>query len=289
MFVDINRIIEAELNCITQISDVIVSSRNGSGNGSAKKSKEKQVVKVFLRGRNTSEGIVYDKRVDHGERFESTRLGGDEDPEVIKIRQSRYDEEMLRVLEKNRKLLEKVAGKILKYDPDSIDARLNPLYRDHTGLVNKAPGIVSADEWERIGNKRNNYSLPDDSNITTDGTKARSKSELVIYAIIKGYRVVFKFDVEIKLKNELGQTVTVCPDFIILCDDGSIIIIEHLGMLNDPKYFENAMKKIHLYLINGYKLNETLFLTADSMSGKINAEAVDELIRKMILPKARRY
>lgn len=284
MFFDINSMIETELDCITQICNVIESFRKDN----AKASEKKQMVKVFLRKRSTSEGVVYDKRVNYGERFDSTRLGGDDDPEVIRIRQGKYDEEMLRVLKKDRMLLEKVAGKFLPYDSDSIDDRLKPLYRDHTGLVNKAPGIVNAEEWSRINNKRNSYQIPDDCNITTDGTKTRSKSELVIYTIVKGYRLVFKFDVEITLKNDIGQSVTVCPDFIILCEDGSIIIIEHLGMLSDPDYLEKAMKKIHLYLMNGYKLNETLFLTADDANGRINAQAVDELIRNMILPRVRR-
>ena len=91
------------------------------------------------------------------------------------------------------------------------------------------------------------------------------------------------------MKNDDGEIVKVCPDFVILCNDGSLIIIEHLGKLGDDDYLANALRRIHLYMKNGYKLNETLFLTADSINGKINAEAVDELIRKMILPKAKRY
>ena len=73
---------------------------------------------------------------------------------------------------------------------------------------------------------------------------------------------------------------------MILCFDGSLIIVEHLGMLDKEDYLLNTFRRIHLYLINGFKLNKNLFLTADHAKGKIDAQAVDELVRKMILPRA---
>lgn len=180
--------------------------------------------------------------------------------------------------------MRKVEGKFLPYDPDSIDRELKEVYRDRTGLVNKAPGIVDLDEWVKI-DTRNSYPLSEKSNVTTDGMKTRSKSELIIYGILKGYALVLKYDMEIKLKNETGQVVTVCPDFVILCSDGSFIIIEHLGMLDDVEYLKNALRRLHLYMINGFRLNENLFLTADYAPGKINAQVIDEMVRKMILPR----
>ncbi len=284
MYYDINDLIEKEISRIEQICDAIEATLKASVEGRETDRPQKE----YLRERNTSNGIVYDKRVENDGIRDSARLGGDDDPEVVRIRQRKFDQELLKVLKKNRKLLGMIRGKILPYDPEAIDSRLKPLYRDHSGLVNKAPGIISSDEWKRIANKRNGYPLDADCNLTTDGTKTRSKSELIIYTIIKGYKVVFWFDVEITLKNDAGQTVTVCPDFIIKCDDGSIIIIEHLGLLSDPVYLENVLKKIHLYLINGFKLNENLFLTADDADGKINAQAIDDLIRNIILPRVRR-
>ncbi len=282
MYLDFNELIEKELDFLDKICSAIELSCEDDLDDKG----EDESAKEYLRIRSTADGIVYDKRLEHNGNRDSVRLGGEDDPEVIRIKQMKYNVELLEVLKRDRKLLEKLMGHFIPYDPDTIDNRLKPLYRDYTGLVNKVPGILSAEEWNRIYSKRNGYSLPDDCNIATDGTKARSKSELVIYMIIDGYHIVFKFDVEITLKNDIGQTVTVCPDFIILCDDGSIIIIEHLGLLNNAKYAENVLKKIHLYLINGFKLNETLFLTADDVNGKINAQAVDDLIRNMILPRA---
>ena len=291
MYFNINELVERELNDIYEMIKTIESRYEGRIDGSIDSRTgelSEQEEKDFLKARYTKAGVIYDKRVTINGKRITVKLGGADNKEVIWIKQKKFDEEMLHVLKRNRKLLEKVSGKLLPYDPDSIDELLDLMYRDQSGLVNKASAIVEPAEWYRII-KRNDYPLPDDCNMAPDGMKTRSKSELIIYSIIKGYRVVFKYDMEIVLRNDAGEIVKVCPDFIILCNDGSMIIIEHLGKLDNDDYLANALKRIHLYLINGYKLNETLFLTADSMSGKINAEAVDELIRKMILPKARRY
>ena len=287
MYFNTNELIKEELNDTDEMIKAIETHYKGIidvGKGELLG----QGGSVCLRVQYTKKGIIYYKRVMRNGKRISVKLGGAEDDEVIKIKQRKYDEEMLKVLVKNKKVLEKAVGKIIPYDPDSIDELIDPLYRDESGLVNKAAWAVDPEEWKRIV-KRNDYPLDDDCNAAPDGMKTRSKSELIIYCIIKGYRVVFKYDMEIKLKNDDGEIVKVCPDFVILCNDGSLIIIEHLGKLGDDDYLANALRRIHLYLKNGYKLNETLFLTADSINGKINAEAVDELIRKMILPKAKRY
>lgn len=287
MYFNTNELIKEELNDTDEMIKAIETHYKGIidvGKGGLLG----QGGSVCLRVQYTKKGIIYYKRVMRNGKRISVKLGGAEDDEVIKIKQRKYDEEMLKVLVKNKKVLEKAVGKIIPYDPDSIDELIDPLYRDESGLVNKAAWAVDPEEWKRIV-KRNDYPLDDDCNAAPDGMKTRSKSELIIYCIIKGYRVVFKYDMEIKLKNDDGEIVKVCPDFVILCNDGSLIIIEHLGKLGDDDYLANALRRIHLYLKNGYKLNETLFLTADSINGKINAEAVDELIRKMILPKAKRY
>lgn len=288
MFFCINEIVNKELRDIESLYNKIQSSYKTKPNKTNTAGKASVSINhESLYERSTTEGMVLYKHLIRNGKQYSVKLGGLDNSEVIRIKQKRYNMMMLKVLEKNLKLLKKIEGRFILYDPESIDELLKPVYRDYTGLVNKTPGITSSDEWKQI-NTRNRYKLPDDCNTTTDGVKTRSKSEVIVYGILKGYGLVIKFDVEITLKNEYGQNVIVSPDFIILCDDGSMIIIEHLGMLDNADYLEKALKKIHLYQINGYRLNENLFITADYSQGRINAQAIDELVRKMILPRARK-
>ena len=288
MFADINEIISSELHAIDCISKAIelqnqeylkstvvingMNVKNGEGS---------------LYSKGTVDNPVYHMRISRDGKRVSTKLGAGNNEIVIGIKQKRYNDAMLSVLNKDRVLLESVVDRFVPYDAEMIDGLLLPVYRDRTGLVNKAPGILDRAEWDSIIRK-NGYKMPDDCNIAPDGLEMRSKSEVIIYGILKGYGLVIKYDVELKLRNDAGQIVTVSPDFVILCDDGSLIIIEHLGLLNNPEYFENALKKIHLYLLNGYRLNENLYLTADYAQGKINAQAIDELVEKMILPRVKK-
>ena len=287
MYFDINTIIKTELQTMQNIYETLESTiqkNTESKKITVKQYNKNNIGQLYIF--STAGGAVYhQRRYENGVRV-SHKLGRDDNAEVIKIKQKVFDKEVVRRLRKNIDLLRSIEGKFLPYDPDSIDKKLGEVYRDHTGLVNKAPGIVDLVEWKKI-NKRNGYPLTGDNNVAVDGMDTRSKSELIVYGILKGYALVIKYDMEIKLKDETGQIVTVCPDFVILCDDGSLIIIEHLGLLDKDDYLENALRRIHLYLINGYKLNENLFLTADYAKGKINAQAVDELVRKMILPRVR--
>jgi len=285
MYIDINTIVNTELRTMKDVYEAIESAIiNGAKVGKLNAVKAIDEGSGSLFERSTSGGIVYHiRRNENGKRV-SHKLGKADDAAVIEIKQRVFNNEILKRLKKNIKLLKRIEGKFLPYDPDSIDRELKEVYRDRTGLVNKAPGIVDLDEWMKI-DKRNGYPLPKDCNIAADGMKTRSKSELIIYGILKGYALVIKHDMEIKLKDDTGQTVTVCPDFVILCSDGSLIIIEHLGMLDNGEYLQNALRRIHLYQINGYRLNENLFLTADYAPGKINAQVIDEMVRKMILPR----
>ncbi|MBR2548277.1 MAG: hypothetical protein IKF07_08815 [Eubacterium sp.] len=281
MYCDINSIIKKELE---DIDHILGEMKADKLNSSAMSENGPNMISLYAH--NTSGKITYYKRFENeGERC-SVKLGNSDNEGVIRIKQEKFNKEMIRTLNIDRKLLLKSAERYLPYDPESIDKRLKPVYRDDTGLVNKLPGIASMDEWKKI-DKRNRYRLPDDCNTTTDGVKTRSKSEVIVYGILKGYGLIVKVDMEITLKNDFGQNVVVVPDFIILCNDGSLIIIEHLGMLDKADYLESVIRKIHLYQINGYRINDNLFLTADYAQGKIDAQVIDELVRKMILPRVK--
>ena len=285
MLFGINEIISRELSDMKRIYKLIWTY--------IEQDKEMVSEKVELTGKSgesltlkcTSEGYVYKKHFRCNGKQHVVKLGGENNKEVIRIKQRKFNEVMLERLKKNIELLETIDGRFLPYDPGSIDEQLSPVYRDGTGLVNKAPGMVDLKEWNKIV-KRNGYDMPKDPDIAPDGLNTRSKSEIIVYGILKGYGLIVKYDFEITLIDETGHPNPVSPDFIILCNDGSMIIIEHMGLMDDIKYLDKKIKRIHLYQINGYKLNDTLFLTSDYAKGKIDARVIDELVRKMILPRA---
>ncbi len=215
------------------------------------------------------------------------QIGDARHPDVIKIKQEKYNQKLLEVLETEKKTIIEAIKCIEKNSVNDIDAALPEVYRDDTGLVNKNTVFMTYDDWMKKPFRRNGYKIPEKSNIAVDGTKVRSKSEVIIYDLLTFLGIPFKYDVDVNLRNENNEKVYKNVDFVIPSANGSNILIEHLGMLSKEDYLENSFHKIRLYIMNGYALNETLFLTADDVYGNINAYTSKILFENLIIPQLR--
>ena len=96
---------------------------------------------------------------------------------------------------------------------------------------------------------------------TTDkGHLVRSKSELVIANKLWEMRVPYEYE---RLYH--GEVVPglALPDFTFEALDGSVIVWEHLGMLDKPRYREDWDHKLRWYLENGFEEGRNLFITRE--------------------------
>lgn len=103
---------------------------------------------------------------------------------------------------------------------------------------------------------KTNYKQEELKYETLSGIKVRSKSERMIANALYENDVVFIYEPVLKIRGR-----TIIPDFLILCDDGRIVIWEHFGLLNQEEYYLNAKDKIDLYGKIGYKQNYNLICT----------------------------
>jgi hypothetical protein len=55
---------------------------------------------------------------------------------------------------------------------------------------------------------------------------------------------------------------------------------EHLGMMDDPVYVENALQKIALYEQNGIFPGEDLILTYETEQTILNTSKIEELVKR---------
>ncbi len=192
----------------------------------------------------------------------------------------RYIKKLRKTLEEDKNLLMKIAGKYKNYDPDSIDEAIGAVYRDTTGLVNKNPGMMTDEEWQELPYESNlDYSFGNNPNIAYDGQEVRSKSEIILYNLIKMLGIPRHYEEDASLVNEAGQKVYKNIDFKLRDKHTKLVALEHLGKLTDQRYFENAMHKLRLYIINGYVLNDTLLLTADNAEGKLDSFSIVRMLK----------
>ena len=215
----------------------------------------------------------------------SKRIGNDYSKEVILIKQFAYNSELRKRLVHNKKILEKLYGSLLCCEIESVDEALPETYRDYTGMVNKNPSFMSMEEWLTVPYAKNSVEMPENTNVTSDGRRVRSKSEVIIYDLLRYLGIPFRYEANVELRNENNEKVYKNADFLILTKGGGKIIVEHMGMLGHEDYFEKALHKVRLYILNGYSLNETLFLTADDVDGKIDAYSSKLLFENLLIPR----
>ena len=278
MYYDMNRIIEEELSGVNYLLEKLNETDDGE-----------EMQALYVKQKNGQ--LIYHtrKRIAPGGKRQSVMLGDEKSTEVIRIKQRHFVAELRRTLRKNKEMLERMRGKYLAYDPEAIDERLFPIYRDDTGSVNKNPGMMDDDEWKKQPYRHNPYAMKQEVSITCDGEKVRSKGEVIIYNIYKYLGVPFHYEEDINLVNEAGDHIYKNADYVFRDPLPNAltgkIIHEHLGMLADNEYLEMNVNKIRIYIRNRYTLNNTLFLSADDADGQTDAYTITLLIKNMILPR----
>lgn len=267
MYYDINRIVNEEIEGIKKLLNALKGSTDDEPKGN-------------LLARISNNGMIYHvrERIAKGKR-KSRRLGDEFDSEVIKYKQRDFNRKLRKTLEHDLALLEMIKDKYLSYDPDSIDEALGPIMADRTGMVNKNPGMMSDEEWKRVPYKSNSFGFNGNFSTAYDGQPVRSKSEVILYNISAFLGLTFHYEEDIELYNEAGERVYKNVDFKYLDKHQKAVLLEHMGKLSDEQYFENAMHRIRLLLRNGYKLNDTLLITADDMEGKIDTLSIVRMLK----------
>ena len=108
---------------------------------------------------------------------------------------------------------------------------------------------------------------------TLKGHMVRSKSELVIANLLWGIALGDQYEYERKVTGTFREG-TLRADFSFVDAAGDLIVWEHLGMLNQPKYRSDWEWKKQWYLDNGFVEGETLFTTVDDPKGGLDSEQV---------------
>ena len=198
----------------------------------------------------------------------------------------------LQAMEHNLRLIEGLTDSLKDYNEDTLLSDLGEKY--DTGFWNVDNllrlQILEDDKIPAIRKKRHlaNHSMRqiERQNVTTDGNVVRSKGEFAIYDILMGEEVFFDYEATLYLIDDKGKMHKINPDFVIHVGS-EIIIIEHLGYMEDPEYVKQLAWKLWIYHLNGYDLGRNLFLTSDDMSHSIDGSTISDLITGVIKRKIR--
>lgn len=118
---------------------------------------------------------------------------------------------------------------------------------------------------------------------TARGERVRSKSEKIIADELFRYKIPYKYELPIELEG-WDRRITVYPDFTAInCRSGRKWIIEHLGMMDNPSYYEKAMQKLDTYERNGILLGRDLLLLHESSYQPLNTNALRRYIEEYLM------
>lgn len=136
-----------------------------------------------------------------------------------------------------------------------------------------------ANRWlSEIQKSYNSYQKK--SSIQTENNEiVRSKSEKIIADKLKLLGVPYVYEKPLYLKN-----VTKYPDFTTLNKrTRRVYYWEHLGKMDNPEYFQDAMDKLALYSKNSIWPGKNLIITYETEKQPIDVKMVEELIREYLL------
>ena len=106
------------------------------------------------------------------------------------------------------------------------------------------------------------------------GVTVSSKIEFIIYEALKKSGLNFNYEAPLKLKN---LSYNIHPDFTIYLKDDKKLYLEHLGMLDTRKYFNDWQERKNNYFDHG--LADSL-ITTDDLNG-VNKEKLNILLENI--------
>lgn len=110
---------------------------------------------------------------------------------------------------------------------------------------------------------------------TFSGGYVRSKSEVLIDAVLKSYKIPFRYEAAL----QLGDTV-LYPDFTIRHPKtGKFFYWEHFGLMDDKGYIQNMASKLRLYSLHGITPTIQLITTYETQAVPLSMEMVEKIVR----------
>ncbi len=240
--------------------------------------------KVTLKASKRKSGTVFYSAVSKSS-DKKWYLGNDSSQEVNNIREARFLSVSTKELEREISIISRFLSQCRPNDYHAINKKLPAIYRGCKFESAKAAD-KRALQW-KINMEAYKKTIPpfrphELIHKTHDGTMVRSKGEAIIYNYLLELGVTFVYELPLKTKGRMFL-----PDFTILSeiDYTSVILIEHQGMMNDPKYRKKYNDSVYDYWLENYIPERDVFFTFDLPNGGFDDTPIKSIIRQYIRPE----
>jgi len=114
---------------------------------------------------------------------------------------------------------------------------------------------------------------------TNRGDQVRSKSEKIIADWLLLHHIPYRYEQQLKLSSSF----MVHPDFTVLnTETRKEVYIEHLGMMDDPRYADTAVMKINRYQLAGYRMGIDVLFTFETKARPLDTAVLNKALAFLI-------
>lgn len=196
-----------------------------------------------------------------------------------KLAQKSYDEKVLHLAEKRY-------SQITKLTKDYEDEEIEKMYvREHIERQKlivpvEMPWEQKMDEWKQMEYKGKAFQEGCPVILTEKGERVRSKSEKIMADYFFRHGIEYKYECPLYLEG-VG---TIYLDFTFLSKKSrKEVYWEHCGMIDDPNYARNMVRKIHAYEKNNIFQGERLILTYETEQMILSTGKIEQLVKRYLI------
>lgn len=199
--------------------------------------------------------------------------------EIIKgLAQKAYDTNVLNNAYKEKEMLENL---LKKYPTITMEEYFETLSDERKKLISPVwlPNEDYIRRWQRAPYIQKRGIDNEQCFLTNRGEHVRSKSEKIIADRLNDRNIPYRYEAELILED--GSVIH--PDFTLLnMRTRTEVYLEHCGMMDNPKYANQAVRRINLYTRNGILLGDRLWITMETDQVPLDVSLLDKVINQAL-------
>lgn len=202
-----------------------------------------------------------------------------------KLAQTKYEQNVLKLARSRSSQLEKLLNDFEDNEIEAIYTSLHPARRSLVTPVEalEIPWAERREKWLKIPYQGLGLHKEDRYYLTNNHEKVRSKSEKILADLFFRLGIAYKYECPLYFED---QSV-LYPDFTFLDPHtNQEIYWEHFGMMDDPNYARNCLRKINTYANQGIILYDRLLASFETGESSLDERVVHYWINKKLKYRA---
>ena len=193
---------------------------------------------------------------------------------AISLIQKRYDTQVIASSEKQLRVIDKF---LKNYNPKLLQDIYSSMSAGRKAYTKpfELPDQEYISEWLSFDYVKKEFSEDDPEHYTSKGERVRSKSEVMIADALEQMGIPYRYECPLDMSGRI-----LYPDFTLLrIEDRKTLYWEHLGMMDDPVYCQNALRKLRIYEAHEIFPGINLILTIETSCSPINTAVIKRMIK----------